>query len=134
MPPHPAQGWETLSSTTCYEDPNLAVATVEVRTPATPNGRRWTVAHRKAAVVIAALTADSKLVLICEERIPVQQAIWCVPAGQIDHSHELSDDEIHRVACRELQEETGYCLTSDAQMESLGYYFTSPGFTAECCH
>ncbi|MFL6569455.1 MAG: NUDIX hydrolase [Chthoniobacterales bacterium] len=125
----PAQGWETLSSTSCYEDPHLAVATVEVRSPAKPKGHRWTVVHRKAAVVIAAMTHDAKLVLIREERIPVQQASWSVPAGQIDE-----EQGIEEVARRELQEESGYKLGNAGEMLSLGYYFTSPGFTDECCH
>lgn len=125
----PDESWETLSSTSRYEDPHLAVATVDVRSPAKPKGQRWTVVHRKAAVVIAAMTHDAKLLLIREERIPVQQAMWSVPAGQIDH-----EQGIEEVARRELQEETGYKLTAGGELLSLGYYFTSPGFTDECCH
>ncbi len=85
--------------------------------------------HRKAAVVIAALTRAGELVLIREERIPVQEALWSVPAGQID-----DDAEPGEVALRELEEETGYALTADGQLDSLGYFFTSPGFTDECGH
>ena len=41
-----------------FRDPALAVATDEVRTPTQPAGRKWTVVHRKPAVVIAALTRE----------------------------------------------------------------------------
>lgn len=130
-----ADGWETVSSTMRYEDPHLAVATVEVQSPAKPSGHRWTVVHRKAAVVIAALTKDAKLLLIQEERVPIQQAIWSVPAGQIDDSGELDDEKIEAVARRELQEETGYEIArADGELFSLGHYFTSPGFTDERCY
>ena len=127
-----AEGWETLASETRYEDPHVAVASVHVRTPSKPTGRRWTVVHRKAAVVIAPMTRDGRLVLIREERVPVQAALWAVPAGQIDGSHELQPGEIQAVAARELQEETGYELTEDGELVSLGHYFTSAGFTDEC--
>jgi ADP-ribose pyrophosphatase len=130
----PAEGWETLSSETLYADPHLAVASVNVRTPAKPAGRRWTVVHRKAAVVIAPITRDGHLILINEERIPVQAALWSVPAGQIDDAHELEPREIEAVALRELQEETGYELAPDGEVISLGYYFTSAGMTDERGH
>ena len=126
---HEVEGWQTISRTMRYEDRNLSVASVEVRTPSKPSGRKWTVALRKSAVVIAALTNENKLVLIREERVPVQAALWSVPAGQIDH-----DEELEEVARRELQEETGYEVASAGEMLSLGHFFTSPGFTDECGH
>jgi ADP-ribose pyrophosphatase len=129
-----AEGWETLSREMHYEDPHLAVATVQVRTPAKPSGRNWTVVHRKAAVVIAPVTRDRRLVLIHEERVPVQTALWSVPAGQIDDARELQPSEIEAVALRELQEETGYELARDGELIALGHYFTSAGFTDECGH
>ena len=127
-----AEGWDTLSSETHYADPHLSVATVHVRTPAKPVGRRWTVVHRKAAVVIAPLTRDGRLVLIREERVPVQAALWSVPAGQLDDAHEVAERQMEAVALRELQEETGYELAAGGELVALGHYFTSPGFTDEC--
>ena len=129
-----AEGWETLSSETRYADPHLAVASVHVRTPAKPSGRRWTVVHRKAAVVIAPMTRNGELVLIKEERVPIQAALWAVPAGQIDEPHEHQPSQMEAVARRELQEETGYELAPDGQLIPLGHYFTSAGMTDECGH
>ncbi len=112
-----------------YKDDHLAVATVETSSPAKPDGRRWTVVHRAAAVVVAPMTRAGELILIREERIPVQEALWSVPAGQMD-----DDAEMAAVARRELEEETGYTLAADGEMHSLGHYFTSPGFTDERGH
>ena len=79
-------GWKTVSRETHFQDDYLAVATERIRTPARPVPRPWTVVHRKRAVVIGAMTAEGKLVLIRQERLPVHAAIWEVPAGQIDES------------------------------------------------
>lgn len=122
-------GWQVLASEPARESKHVELREVEVRTPTRPQGRKWTVAHRKQAVVIAALTRDAKLVLIREERVPVQEALWCVPAGQIDNG-----DDMKSVARRELQEETGYALATGGELLSLGHFFTSPGFTDECGH
>lgn len=122
-----AEGWETISNKVQFEDPHLAVAHLEVRVPGRPKTRRWTVVHRKAAVVVAPMTADGKLVLIRQERVPIRAAIWEVPAGQVD------DDTSARaaIALRELREETGYALSNGGEMIPLGHYFSSPGFTDE---
>ena len=127
-------GWETVASETHFATPHLTVATDEVRTPAQSKPRPWSVVHRKPAVVIAPLTREGKFVLIREERIPIRAAIWSMPAGQIDESLEPNDAAVREVARRELREETGYELAPGAELISLGYYFTSPGFTDEHCY
>lgn len=124
-------GWEILSSETHFANDHLSVATVAVRTPAKPARRSWTVVYRKSAVVIAAMTADGKLILIQQERIPIQSALWEMPAGQIDSAKPPAEAEIRAVARRELLEETGFELAPDGELISLGDYFSSPGFTDE---
>lgn len=132
--------WEIVSSKTCFEDKNLAVVVEEIRSPARPERRSWTVVRRKRAVVIAPMTADGKIILIRQERIPIQQTIWEVPAGQIDDAvagvddpgQSLDMDAIAAVALRELREETGFELAEGGDLIPLGDYFTSPGFTDEC--
>ena len=127
-------GWETVSSETHFKTPHLTVATDEVRTPTRSEPRKWSIIHRKPAVVIAPLTAEGKFVLIREERIPIRTAIWSFPAGQIDESLEPDDAAVRAVAERELREETGYELAHGAELISLGYFFTSPGLTDEHCY
>lgn len=127
-------GWETVGSEIHFTTPHLSVTTDEVRTPTRPTLRKWSVVHRKGAVVVAPLTRDGRFVLIREERIPIRAAIWSMPAGQIDESLEPDEDAVRQVARRELLEETGYELEPGAELLSLGHYFTSPGFTDEHCY
>jgi len=128
--PHAATDWEVVASETCFANEHLAVTSEEVRTPSRPQARLWTVVHRKAAVVIAALTKDDKLLLIQQERIAIRAAIWEVPAGQIDQAN-ADEAEIAAVARRELREETGYDLSANDRLIPLGHFFSSPGFTDE---
>lgn len=130
---HDRDGWKTLGSEIHFQTPHMTVATDEVRTP-TQSSRKWSVVHRKPAVVIAPLTAGGKFVLIREERIPIRAAIWAMPAGQIDNSLEPNEAAIQKVARRELLEETGYELAPGAEMLSLGHFFSSPGMTDEHCY
>ena len=83
-----SEGWEIISSKTCFEDKNVAVVEEEIRSPERREPRKWTVVRRKRAVIIAPMTADGKLILIRQERIPVRAAIWEVPGGQIDEEGE----------------------------------------------
>jgi ADP-ribose pyrophosphatase len=122
--------WKTISTERHFANPNLEVVTECVQTPARPDPRAWTIVHRKPAVVIAPMTRDGKIILIRQERIPIRQAIWEMPSGQID-DHNADEDKIKDTALREVREETGYELAPDGQLISLGYFFSSPGFTDE---
>lgn len=120
--------WETVSSERHFANAHLEVVTELVRTPARSVPRAWTVVHRKAAVIIAPMTRDGKIVLIHQERIPIRTAIWEMPSGQIDGpAHET----VEQVALRELREEAAYELAKNGKLIALGHYFTSPGFTDE---
>ncbi|CAN5528488.1 NUDIX hydrolase [soil metagenome] len=124
-------GWETISREIHFADPHVSVATEEVRSPARERLHRWTVVHRKRAVIIAPLTADGDLVMIRQERVPIRAAIWEVPAGQIDENDGPDGTESAGVALRELREETGYQLAAGGELLPLGDFFSSPGFTNE---
>ena len=123
--------WETVSSDRHFANAHLEVVTDHVRTPSRSVPRAWTIVHRKAAVIIAPMTRDGKIVLIRQERIPIRAAIWEMPSGQIDGPVQETAEQ---VALRELREEAGYELAKDGQLIALGYYFTSPGFTDERGH
>ena len=123
--------WEIVSSETHFQNDHLEVATEEIRTPARPTPRKWTVVHRKKAVVIAPMTPEGKIILIRQERIPIRAAIWEMPAGQIDEATDEEMGAIEEVALRELREETGFELAEGGELISLGDYFTSPGMTDE---
>ncbi|HVD94905.1 MAG TPA: NUDIX hydrolase [Candidatus Limnocylindria bacterium] len=122
--------WETISSERHFANAHLDVVTDQVRTPSGSQPRTWTIVHRKAAVVVAPMRHDGKIILIRQERIPIRQAIWEMPSGQID-DHNADQQEIRNVALRELREETGYQLAENGELIPLGHYFSSPGFTDE---
>jgi 8-oxo-dGTP pyrophosphatase MutT (NUDIX family) len=129
--------WETISSERHFANPHVEVVTDQVRTPSRSQPQAWTIVHRKAAVIIAPMTRDGKIVLIRRERIPIRSAIWEMPSGQIDVVAGVADPgryssgTIEQVALRELREEAGYQLAKDGKLIALGDYFTSPGFTDE---
>ncbi len=118
-----SDGWETVSRETHFQNDHLSVATEEIRTPARPVPRKWTVVHRKRAVVIAPMTAGGKIILIRQERIPIRVAIWEVPAGQIDDAKVQDSGAIEAIALRELREVTGCELADGGELISLGDYF-----------
>jgi ADP-ribose pyrophosphatase len=132
--------WRTISSERHFANAHVEVATDHVQTPARTEPRSWTIVHRKPAVIIAPMTADGKIVLIRQERIPIREAIWEMPSGQIDNAVAGRADPgrqaetIEQVALRELREEAGYELAKDGKLIALGHYFTSPGFTDERGH
>src|SRR5438445_1730698 len=126
--------WETISSERHFANAHIEVVTDRVRTPARPQQRAWTIVHRKAAVIIAPMTRDGKIVLIHQERIPIREAIWEMPSGQIDNAvatNGVAAETIEQVALRELREEAGYELAKGGELIALGHYFTSAGFTDE---
>jgi len=132
------EGWETVSSDRQFANAHVEVVSDQVRTPSHSQPRVWTVVHRKAAVIIAPMTRDGKIVLIRQERIPIRAAIWEMPSGQIDNGltgrvdpADRTSKGIEEVALRELREEAGYELTQDGELIALGDYFSSPGFTDE---
>jgi 8-oxo-dGTP pyrophosphatase MutT (NUDIX family) len=118
--------WKTISSERQFANAHLEVVTDGVQTPTRSDPRSWTIVHRKAAVIIAPMTRDGKIILIRQERIPIREAIWEMPSGQIDYQ-----EAIEQVALRELREEAGYELAKDGDLIALGHYFSSPGFTDE---
>src|SRR5213592_4632093 len=95
--PEEDSGWKTISSERHFANAHLEVVTDRVQTPARSDPRAWTIVHRKAAVIVAAITRDGKVVLIRHERIPIHEAIWEMPSGQIDN-HNADQEEIKKVA------------------------------------
>ena len=77
------------------------------------------------AVCIVARTPRDTLVMIREFRYPLNS--WCIafPAGLVDPG-----EDVVRCACREMEEETGYTVSADAQVRVLPQAgFSSTGLT-----
>ena len=113
---------ERLDRSLIYEGSFLDLVRDEVRMP---NGRIATreVLHHPGASAVVALQEDGSVVMVEHYRYATGQWLLEVPAGK------LSGNEAPSVcAARELEEETGWVPT---ELRSLGWIWTSPGFTNE---
>ncbi len=126
-------GWRKLSAEQVYVSPHVQVEQVRFETPA--RGTRpvsWSVVTRKAGVAIVPMLEDGRFLLVHQERIPVQRTLWEFPAGQIDVPvADITHEKIISTARAELMEEVGCELESESSLRSLGYFFSSQGFTQE---
>ena len=75
------------------------------------------------AVIILPILADGRIVLIENVRHTVGESLLELPAGTLEKGE---PPEV--CAGRELEEETGYRA---ARIESLGWFYTSPGILTE---
>jgi ADP-ribose pyrophosphatase len=114
-----------LSSQSIYNGRavNLRVDTIQM-----PDGRETTreVVEHSECVVVVAIDADKKVLLVKQYRLPVQKDLLELPAGGIE-----GDEEPVDAVRREMQEETGYL---PKKIESLGGFYSSPGYCTEYLH
>jgi ADP-ribose pyrophosphatase len=124
--------WQHMGSTFVDAGPHVQVEHAKFLTPTRFAPVPWTIVNRKAAVAIAPMLEDGRLVLIAQERIPVRHTMWEFPAGQIDVPYDqVTHQDVIDTALNELREETGCVLAEDGTLEPLGWYFPSAGFTQE---
>ena len=93
--------------------------------------RGWEFVERKnisGIVVIVALTADRRLVLVEQYRPPVDCPVIELPAGLAGDTSGAEDESLEDAAKRELLEETGY---GAASMIRLFHGPPSAGITSE---
>lgn len=84
------------------------------------------IVRHPGAVVVVPVMADGRLVMIRNFRVAVRQWLWEFCAGKLEPG-EAPD----RAAGRELEEETGHRC---GEIQSLGTFYTSPGFADELMH
>lgn len=125
-------GWRTEHSELLCDAKYVRLYRDRIFTPTrTTEPVEWIAARRPTAAVVAPRTPEGKYILIRQERVVVQRTIWEFPAGQVD-DQTVNDDAIRATALRELGEETG--MDCRGGLVPLGYFYTSAGFTDECCH
>jgi ADP-ribose pyrophosphatase len=107
---------------TVFQGRKIAVQQCQVTFPSGHQGQRELVEH-PGAVVVVAVDAAGRLVLLRQYRFAVGQWLWEVPAGTLE-----PDEPPIETARRELIEETGYRA---GRLEPLLKFFTTPGFTNE---
>ncbi len=128
------EGWRTIRRETLYDGEHVRVEAIVRETPSRPEGVHWTVIHRKAACVIAPLTAKGEFILIRQERVPICRELWEFPAGQVDQwdGDGPCETVVRETALRELSEETGHRLADGGELLPMGHFFPSSGVMDEC--
>ncbi len=125
-------GWSKQRSDFVDAGPHVSVEHTEVIVPGREKPVRWTVVNRKAAVAFVPVLEDGRLVLIEQDRVPVQRRLWEFPAGQVDVPPDaVTHEAVLATVLSELREETGCEMIEGGALEPLGYYFPSAGFTQE---
>ena len=108
-----------------YKGRILDLEVDRVRLPSGGEGLREVIRH-KGAVVVLPLHEDRRVELVRQYRYPTGEVVLELPAGKLDPGEEP-------VVCagRELAEETGW---NPVEIEELGSFFTTPGFSDEVLH
>ncbi|MGB9843844.1 MAG: NUDIX hydrolase [Caldisericia bacterium] len=83
------------------------------------------IVYHPGAVGIIPVTKENKLMLVKQYRSPFEDYLIEIPAGKLKEN----EDPLG-CAKRELLEETGY----SGEMEKIGVFSTSPGFSNELIH
>lgn len=82
--------------------------------------------HHKGAAAVVPLLPDGQVILLSQYRYATGGRVLEIPAGGLE-----PDEDPEACARRELVEETGWRVPDDAEMISLGWIWTTPGFTDE---
>lgn len=116
---------KTLSKEQIYSGKIIDLFIEEVELPNKKKGIREIVKH-PGAVAVLAVTDEGKMLMVEQFRKPLEKTIIEIPAGKL----EKGEDPL-LCAKRELLEETGFSCKA---MESIGSFYTSPGFADELIH
>lgn len=108
-----------------YECERFAIDEVTYQSNNGQNISRPMVTHG-GSVIILPVTATGDIVMIQNYRFTVNQKLWELPAGTLDHNEDSLE-----CAKRELIEETGY---QSQNCQHLFDFFPAPGMTNEKMH
>ena len=89
---------------------------------------KWEYVSRARGISAAVILAidDGDVILVEQYRVPLGKHCLELPAGLVGDDEE--GESVEASAARELEEETGY---RPAQIETLGYFHSSPGMVSE---
>ena len=116
---------KTLSSECVYDGKIMKVCRDDVEI-ATGKKSFREIVHHSGGVVIAALKDENTILAVKQFRYQLKQIIVELPAGKLE-----SGENPDLAAARELEEETGYKAKN---WKSLGFIYTSPGYSDEKLH
>lgn len=113
---------KTLSSECVYDGKIMTVCRDDVEISTGRKSFREVI-HHSGGVVIAALKDNNTVLAVKQFRYPLKQTLIELPAGKLEKGEDPA-----LAATRELEEETGYKAKN---WTSLGYIYTSPGYSDE---
>jgi ADP-ribose pyrophosphatase len=113
---------EIIKSEYLYRGRVVTLRLDQVRLPTQQIVAREIVEHR-GAVVIVALDARKRVLLVRQYRPGAGSELLEIPAGTLE-----ANEDPAFCAARELKEETGYHA---AQWQALGHFYSSPGICTE---
>jgi ADP-ribose pyrophosphatase len=113
---------EVIESRSPYQGGFFSVHVDRIRLPGGREATREWVRHPGAAAVVP--LKDGAVLLVRQNRHAVGADLLEIPAGKLD----VPGEDPLECARRELKEETGYVAGT---YESLGVFYSSPGFTDE---
>lgn len=116
---------EAIESNRIYSGRVVNLDVDRVRLPDGGESVREVVRHA-GAVVILPLFGDGRIALVRQFRYPIGDDLLELPAGTLEPG-----EPPQACAQRELVEETGWRA---GQMEGLGSFYSTPGFTDEVLH
>lgn len=120
----------TVSSQRIYSGRVLNLDVDQVRFPNGSEGTLELIRHSGAAAVVPFLDepndSSARILLIRQFRYAADRFLYEIPAGRLERGEDPAD-----CARRELREEAG---CEAAALQSLGGFFTTPGFIDEFIH
>ena len=112
------------NSTDVYKGRIIDLRVDEIQNENGTTGFREVVSHPGGAAIVA--LKDGMIILVSQFRYPLNQKIYELPAGKLDHSENPVE-----CAKRELEEETGFISKNFIK---LGEIVSTPGFCNERLH
>jgi ADP-ribose pyrophosphatase len=119
-----------VGSRTVHRGHYLEVRVDEIVTPDGRHSSRDIVGH-PGAVAIVAIDDEDRVLMVRQFRLAAGRTLLEIPAGTLDRGDDGSLEDPDLAARRELEEETGFRA---ATWQSLGAFWTAPGFATELMH
>jgi 8-oxo-dGTP pyrophosphatase MutT (NUDIX family) len=114
MSDEPLRPWVVRSSTYRIDEPFLRVRSDTVELPSGVVIENYFVRENRGFAIVAALTAERRVVMVRQYKHGVAQVVLELPAGMIDPGETPAE-----CAVRELAEETGYAGDAPVLLRSL---------------